>query len=53
MFNIQGDIDICMGTLSKAVGSVGGYVAGSRKLIDFLKNRARAFIFDTSCLHQL
>ena len=48
MFNIQGDIDICMGTLSKAVGSVGGYVAGSRKLIDFLKNRARAFIFDTS-----
>ena len=37
-----------MGTLSKAVGSLGGYVAGSRKLIDFLRNRARTYIFDTS-----
>ena len=48
LFGIQNKIDICMGTLSKAVGSVGGYIAGSNKLIDFLKNRARSFIFDTS-----
>lgn len=47
-FNVQKKIDICMGTLSKAIGSVGGYVAGSKTLIDFLKNRARSFIFDTS-----
>ena len=37
-----------MGTLSKAIGSIGGYVAGSYDLVDFLKNRARSFIFDTS-----
>jgi len=48
MFGVQKNIDICMGTLSKAVGSVGGYVAGSKVFIDFLKNRARSFIFDTS-----
>ena len=42
LFGIQNKIDICMGTLSKAVGSVGGYIAGSNKLIDFLKNRARS-----------
>lgn len=48
MFGLQNDIDICMGTLSKAVGSIGGYVAGSKNLIDFLKNKARSFIFDTS-----
>ena len=47
-FKLENKIDICMGTLSKAVGSVGGYVAGSYKLIDFLKNKARSFIFDTS-----
>ena len=48
MFKLQNEIDICMGTLSKAVGSIGGYVAGSDELIDFLKNKARSFIFDTS-----
>ena len=48
MFGVQDKIDICMGTLSKAVGSVGGYIAGSSDLIDYLKNRARSFIFDTS-----
>ena len=48
MFGVEKKIDICMGTLSKAVGSVGGYIAGSKKLIDFLKNKARTFIFDTS-----
>ena len=48
MFGVQDKIDICMGTLSKAIGSVGGYIAGSTDLIDYLKNRARSFIFDTS-----
>jgi len=47
-FKLENKIDICMGTLSKAIGSVGGYVAGSSELIDFLKNKARSFIFDTS-----
>lgn len=47
-FTIENRVPIVMGTLSKAIGSLGGYVAGSRKLIDFLRNRARAYIFDTS-----
>lgn len=47
-FGVEDGVPIVMGTLSKAVGSLGGYVAGSRKLIDFLRNRARTYIFDTS-----
>ncbi|MER3447065.1 MAG: 8-amino-7-oxononanoate synthase [Candidatus Dadabacteria bacterium] len=47
-FCIEDRVPIVMGTLSKAAGSLGGYVAGSRKLIDFLRNRARTYIFDTS-----
>jgi 8-amino-7-oxononanoate synthase len=41
-------VEIVMGTLSKALGSVGGYVAGSRALIDWLTNRARSFIYSTA-----
>ncbi len=41
-------IDIHMGTLSKALGVSGGYVAGSRRLIDLLINRARSFIYSTA-----
>jgi glycine C-acetyltransferase len=47
-FNLHGRIDIQVGTLSKAIGSLGGYVCGSRKLIDFLYHRARPFLFSTS-----
>lgn len=42
------DISVQMGTFSKAVGVEGGYIAGSRLLIDFLKNTARSFIFSTA-----
>jgi 8-amino-7-oxononanoate synthase len=45
---LTADIDIHMGTLSKALGCAGGYVCGSRSLIDLLINRARSFIFSTA-----
>jgi 8-amino-7-oxononanoate synthase len=41
-------VDIHMGTFSKALGSLGGYVAGERRLIDYLHNRARSFIYSTA-----
>lgn len=41
-------VEIVMGTLSKALGSVGGYIAGSRVLIDWLVNRARSFVYSTA-----
>ena len=45
---LSGQIDIHMGTLSKALGVSGGYVCGRRSLIDLLVNRARSFIFSTA-----
>lgn len=47
-FGVNGEVDIVMGTLSKALGSLGGFVAGSDKLIDYLKNKARSFIYTTA-----
>jgi 7-keto-8-aminopelargonate synthetase-like enzyme len=47
-FGVEGDVPVVMGTLSKAVGSLGGYIAGSRNLTDFIRNRVRSYIFDTS-----
>ncbi|MDD5594075.1 MAG: 8-amino-7-oxononanoate synthase [Candidatus Margulisbacteria bacterium] len=47
-FGLEGSVDIIMGTLSKAVGSLGGFVAGSQELIDLLKNKARSFIYTTA-----
>jgi glycine C-acetyltransferase len=47
-FGMHGRVDIQVGTLSKAIGSLGGYVAGTRALIEFLYHRARPFLFSTS-----
>lgn len=47
-FGELGKIEIVMGTLSKALGSQGGFVCGSKEMIDFLKNRARTFIYTTA-----
>lgn len=47
-FGIKEGIDIHMGTLGKALGTFGAYVAGSKSLIEFLINRARGFIFTTA-----
>ncbi len=47
-FGLHGRVDVQVGTLSKAIGVLGGYVAGSRSLIEFLYHRARPFLFSTS-----
>jgi glycine C-acetyltransferase len=47
-FGLHGRVDIQVGTLSKAIGVLGGYVCGTRDLIDFLYARARPFLFSTS-----
>jgi glycine C-acetyltransferase len=47
-FNMHGRVDIQVGTLSKAIGALGGYVTGTKALIEFLYHRARPFLFSTS-----
>ena len=46
-FDLHGRVDFTIGTLSKAIGVVGGYVAGKKVTIDWLKNRGRPFLFST------
>src|SRR5271163_2099207 len=47
-FKLHGRVDIQVGTLSKAIGALGGYVCGTRDLIEFLYHRGRPFLFSTS-----
>jgi glycine C-acetyltransferase len=47
-FGVHGKVDVQVGTLSKAIASLGGYVCGSRDLIDYLYHKARPFLFSTS-----
>jgi glycine C-acetyltransferase len=47
-FQLQGKVDIEVGTLSKAFGVVGGYVAGSRRLIDYFRQKGRFFLFSSA-----
>ena len=46
-FNVHGRVDIEMGTMSKALGVVGGYIAGKQVIVDYLRQRSRAFKFTT------
>ena len=47
-FGLHGRVDVQVGTLSKAIGALGGYVAGNKNLIEFLHHRGRPFLFSTS-----
>src|SRR5437870_3677447 len=47
-FGLHGRVDIQVGTLSKAFGVLGGFIAGPRHLIEWLQNRGRPFLFSTS-----
>lgn len=47
-FNMEGSVDISMGTLSKTIPSIGGYIASNKDVIDYLKHISRGFVFSAS-----
>jgi len=47
-YGLEGQVDVAMGTLSKALGGIGGYVAGSKDLISYLRNKCRSFVYTTA-----
>lgn len=47
-FGVEGDVDVVMGTFSKSFASLGGFVAGKKKVISYIKHHARALIFSAS-----
>jgi 8-amino-7-oxononanoate synthase len=47
-FGMEGSIDIKMGTLSKTIPSVGGYIAGKKEMVEFLRHTSRAYIFSAA-----
>jgi 8-amino-7-oxononanoate synthase len=47
-FGVEGKVDVVMGTLGKALGTAGAFIAGSKTLVQFLINRARSFVFTTA-----
>lgn len=47
-FGIKQGVDVQMGTLSKALGNLGGFIAGTRTLIEYIRNKARSFIYSTA-----
>ncbi|NQV04273.1 MAG: 8-amino-7-oxononanoate synthase [Candidatus Omnitrophica bacterium] len=47
-YGIKKGVHIQMGTLSKAIGNLGGFIAGSRFLVDYIRNKARSFIYSTA-----
>lgn len=47
-FGLNADVDLVMGTFSKSLGSMGGFLGGSKEVIDYLRHKARCFIFTAS-----